>query len=111
MEHIFKHPSTFGVWAFGVGPTGVGYALHGALKFGFYEYTKKKITEIAGEEAAFKSKTALYVTSAVIAESVASTILCPWEALRIRSVSQPEIYKYNMAKNFATLTRSEGVIG
>jgi solute carrier family 25 phosphate transporter 3 len=107
---IVKHEG-YGALTLGLGPTAVGYALQGAFKFGVYEIAKKKVSEIAGESFYNKYKTAVYITSAVLAESIASTVLCPWEALRIRVVSHPEQFKQNTIQNFSKLALHEGISG
>jgi solute carrier family 25 phosphate transporter 3 len=58
----------------GFAPTAVGYLVQGGAKFAGYEFWKKKFVEMAGsKEAAIQHRTAIYLTSASIAEWVASS--------------------------------------
>merc|ERR1719198_2396887 len=43
-----------------------------------------------GEQAAWKNKTSIYLAASAIAEFIADIFLCPYEACRIRLVSQPD---------------------
>ena len=69
----------------GLGPTVVGYALEGAMKFGLYESLKPTFAELlpANEMAA------AYLGASVVAGAVASLLLCPMEHTRIRLVTDP----------------------
>mgnify|MGYP001023195778 CR=1 FL=1 len=78
-----------GILLKGLGPTVVGYAAQGALKFGFYEYFKKGIANIVGEENAAKHRLAVWLSAGAVAEFIGDVALCPMEATRIRVVAQP----------------------
>lgn len=93
----------------GVGPTFAGYFLQGALKFGGYEFWKKTIINQIGMENATNNRTAVYLTSAAIAEFFADVALCPLEATRIRMVSQPG-FASGLLPGFLRLAREDGVI-
>jgi len=93
----------------GFGPTFSGYFLQGALKFGGYEFWKKTLINSVGYENAVNNRTAIYLTSAAIAEFFADVGLCPLEATRIRLVSQPT-FATGLVSGFARLLREEGVI-
>jgi len=93
----------------GFGPTAVGYLIQGGAKFAGYEFWKKKLVEVAGtQEAAIEHRTAIYLTSASIAEFFADILLTPLEATRIRLVSNPT-YATGLASGFAKILSTEGV--
>jgi solute carrier family 25 (mitochondrial phosphate transporter), member 3 len=68
----------------GWSPTFFGYSVQGAGKYGFYEYFKHLYSELAGEEAAAKYKTTLYLSASASAEFIADIGLCPFEAVKVR---------------------------
>lgn len=63
-----------------------------------------------GEEKAWENKTSIYLASAAGAEFIADIFLCPLEAVRIRSVSDPEFCD-GLADGFLKMARTEGVTG
>merc|ERR1719230_2106860 len=74
----------------GLGPTAQGYFIQGWFKFGGVEFFKINITKAIGDQAAWDSKTSIYLASSAMAEFIADIFLCPYEACRIRLVSQPD---------------------
>ena len=72
-----------GVLAVGLSSTVAGYAVHGSLKFGFYEFFKTQLTDETQAPL-------VLLMSALAAEFIASVFLTPFEAARIRLVSDPE---------------------
>merc|ERR1712182_192457 len=74
----------------GLGPTCQGYFVQGWFKFGGVEVFKTKITKAIGEEAAWNNRNAITLVSYACAEFIADIFLCPYEACRIRLVSQPD---------------------
>lgn len=74
----------------GLMPTAQGYFIQGWFKFGGVEFFKINITKAIGEEAAWNNKTPIYLASAAVAEFIADVFLCPYEACRIRLVSNPD---------------------
>jgi solute carrier family 25 phosphate transporter 3 len=72
----------------GLGPTTVGYMLEGAMKFGVYEGLKPTVTRMLSSHARWNNPWTAFVLCGFVAGLVASTILCPMEALRIRIVSK-----------------------
>lgn len=73
----------------GFGPTAVGYLIQGGAKFCGYEYFKKLSIDTLGSEAlAREYRQLIYLGSASAAEVIATTLLTPLEAARIRLVSQ-----------------------
>jgi len=71
-------------------PTFQGYFVQGWFKFGGVEIAKTKIAQsMASEKAAYQNRDAITLGSAAMAEFVADVFLCPYEAVRIRGVSDP----------------------
>merc|ERR1711934_990886 len=73
----------------GLGPTAQGYFVQGWFKFGGVEFFKINITRSVGEQKAYDNRTSIYLASAAMAEFIADIFLCPYEACRIRLVSDP----------------------
>ncbi|KAI0436264.1 mitochondrial phosphate carrier protein [Xylaria telfairii] len=99
-----------GALATGLGPTVAGYFLQGALKFGGYEFFKTRAIDTLGYETACKNRYAIYLGSSAIAEIAGDIILCPFEAVRIRLVSQPGFGR-GLSDGFARIVRQEGIRG
>jgi len=74
----------------GLGPTAQGYFIQGWFKFGGVEFFKINLTSYMGEQSAWDNRTGIYLLSAACAEFIADIFLCPYEACRIRLVSQPD---------------------
>jgi len=74
----------------GLGPTAQGYFIQGWFKFGGVEFFKINITGKIGEQAAWDNRNSIYLASSAMAEFIADIFLCPYEACRIRLVSQPD---------------------
>jgi solute carrier family 25 phosphate transporter 3 len=96
--------------ATGLGATAAGYFIQGWFKFGGVEFFKINCVEAMGEEKAWNNKTAIYLASAAAAETIADIFLCPLEAVRIRSVSDPEFCD-GLADGFVKMFKAEGVGG
>merc|ERR1711998_520546 len=92
----------------GLGATAIGYAIQGWFKFGGVELLKVNAAKALGEKKAYENKTAIYLGAAAGAEFVADCFLCPLEAARIRSVSDPA-YGSNLASVAARLLKEEGL--
>ncbi|KAI0861651.1 mitochondrial phosphate carrier protein [Xylaria cubensis] len=99
-----------GALATGLGPTVAGYFLQGALKFGGYEFLKTRAIDTFGYEAACNNRYAIYLGASAIAEIVGDIVLCPFEAVRIRLVSQPGFGR-GIWDGFARIVREEGIRG
>ncbi|KAI1738080.1 mitochondrial phosphate carrier protein [Xylaria scruposa] len=99
-----------GALATGLGPTVAGYFLQGALKFGGYEFLKTRAIDTFGYETACNNRYAIYLGSSAIAEIAGDIVLCPFEAVRIRLVSQPGFGR-GMGDGFARIVREEGIRG
>merc|ERR1719343_925318 len=63
-----------------------------------------------GEEKAWENKTTIYLGAAAAAEFIADLFLCPLEAVRIRSVSDPE-FADGLADGFSKMAKTEGIGG
>ena len=94
----------------GLGATAAGYFVQGWFKFGGVEFFKVNAAKALGEEKAWENKTQIYLGAAACAEFIADIFLCPLEAVRIRSVSDPEFCD-GLADGFVKMMRAEGVGG
>jgi solute carrier family 25 (mitochondrial phosphate transporter), member 3 len=94
----------------GLGATAAGYFVQGWFKFGGVELLKINIAQAMGEKKAWENRTLIYLGAAAVAEVVADLFLCPLEAVRIRSVSDPK-FPQSLPKGFATMLKQEGFLG
>merc|ERR1712086_488986 len=94
----------------GFGPTAQGYFVQGWFKFGGVEFFKINFTKSLGEQKAWDNKTPIYLLSAACAEFIADVFLCPYEACRIRLVSDPK-FASSMADCGKRMVAEGGVIG
>ena len=94
----------------GFGPTAVGYFVQGGMKFAGYEFFKGKLINATGSyDNAVEHRTAIYLTSAAIAEFFADIALCPLEATRIRLVSERG-FASGLTTGFLRILREDGVL-
>jgi len=93
----------------GLGATAIGYFIQGWFKFGGVEVFKIKAASAMGEKKAWENRTAIYLGAAAGAEFIADIFLCPLEACRIRSVSDPS-YASSLPGVAARLVKEEGVV-
>ena len=94
----------------GLGATAAGYFVQGWFKFGGVEFFKIQAATSLGVEKAWENKTAIYLGAAAGAEFIADVFLCPLEAVRIRSVSDPEFCD-GLADGFVKIAKTEGIGG
>lgn len=94
----------------GLGATAAGYFVQGWFKFGGVEYFKINLANYFGERGAWDNRTSIYLASAAAAEFIADVFLCPLEAVRIRSVSDPN-FCTGLPDGFAKILKNEGVLG
>jgi len=73
----------------GAMPTAQGYFVQGWFKFGGVEMAKVMISKQMSEETAWRNRNVITLGASAIAEFVADLFLCPFEAVRIRGVSDP----------------------
>lgn len=69
----------------GFGSTLIGFSVNGAVKYGLYEVFKPVAVELLPELPQLLA----FMLAAALGEVVASTLLCPMEAARIRLVTEP----------------------
>lgn len=93
----------------GLAATCFGYFVQGWFKFGGVEFFKIKAAKAVGEKKAWENRTAIYLGAAAGAECIADVFLCPLEACRIRSVSDPG-YASSLPGVAARLIKEEGMI-
>jgi len=94
----------------GLGATAAGYFVQGWFKFGGVEFFKVNIAQRIGERRAWENRTGIYLVSAACAEFIADLFLCPLEAVRIRSVSDPTFPK-GLAPGMSRMLSTDGVLG
>jgi solute carrier family 25 (mitochondrial phosphate transporter), member 3 len=88
----------------------VGYSCQGACKFGFYEFFKKRYSDIAGPDNAEKLRTLIYLAASASAEVIADFALCPMEAVKVRVQTQPGFARC-LTDGLPKLVQSEGAFG
>eukprot|EP00401_Gymnodinium_catenatum_P066672 CAMPEP_0117608240 /NCGR_PEP_ID=MMETSP0784-20121206/80707_1 /TAXON_ID=39447 /ORGANISM="" /LENGTH=354 /DNA_ID=CAMNT_0005411509 /DNA_START=282 /DNA_END=1347 /DNA_ORIENTATION=+ len=74
------------LWS-GAGATFIGYFLHGAFKYGFYEILKHMLKV---GHASLVVRVQLLCVCAFFAEFAATFVLCPAEAARVKVVTDPQ---------------------
>ena len=94
----------------GLGPTAQGYFIQGWFKFGGVEFFKTNITRSVGEQKAWDNRQSIYLVSAAMAEFIADIFLCPYEACRIRLVSDPA-YADSMVGCATKMMAEQGFMG
>lgn len=97
------------VLATGLGATAAGYFVQGWFKFGGVEFFKIKMATAMGPQRAWDNKTYIYLAAAAGAEFIADLFLCPLEAVRIRSVSDPTFPK-GVGSGLAQMVKTDGLI-
>lgn len=94
----------------GLGATAAGYFVQGWFKFGGVEFFKVKFAHALGEQKAWDNRVSIYLAASGLAEFIADLFLCPLEAVRIRSVSDPTFPK-GVASGIARMVATDGVFG
>ena len=87
-----------------------GYFVQGWIKFSGVDFFKIQALNAVGEEKAWNNKTAIYLGASAAAETIADIFLCPLEAVRIRSVSDPNFCD-GLADGFAKMLKADGIGG
>ncbi|KAJ2721730.1 Cu/Pi carrier [Coemansia sp. Benny D115] len=95
----------------GGAPTLIGYSLQGMGKYGFYEYFKYLYANMAGEETAAKYKTLLYLSASASAEFIADIMLCPMEALKVKTQTSTTKFATSFAGGISKIYAAEGING
>lgn len=93
----------------GLGPTAQGYFIQGWFKFGGVEFFKINLTKRLGEKTAWENRNSIYLLSSAMAEFIADIFLCPYEACRIRLVSNPS-YASSMFACATKMASEEGFV-
>jgi len=93
----------------GVMPTFQGYFVQGWFKFGGVEICKTRFAMGMSEQDAWKNRDFITLGGSAVAEFVADVFLCPYEACRIRSVSDPS-YANGMLATGQKLVAENGVV-
>lgn len=99
-----------GALATGLGPTAGGYFFQGWWKFGGFEFLKVNLAKSYGDQAAWDKRFMLNSLAAGGAEFVADIFLCPFEATRIKQVSDPEMAKLSMPGAARAIVSKQGLI-
>ena len=94
----------------GWAPTAIGYSLQGLGKFGFYELFKILYSNAIGEELSYRYRTSLYLAASASAEFFADIALCPLEACKVRTQTQPGCSPL-LREVAPQIYRSEGLSG
>jgi solute carrier family 25 (mitochondrial phosphate transporter), member 3 len=92
----------------GLGATATGYFMQGALKFGIYDYLKYQIAQHKSIQISEHSIRTLLICSGV-AETVASTALCPWEAVKIQLMTCPQTMRPSSLNCLMQLLQTGGI--
>eukprot|EP00041_Stephanoeca_diplocostata_P004949 m.53786 g.53786 ORF g.53786 m.53786 type:complete len:311 (+) comp15462_c0_seq1:76-1008(+) len=99
-----------GALSTGLGATAAGYFVQGFFKFGGVEFFKINIAQRLGEQKAWDNRNSIYLVSAACAEFIADLFLCPLEAVRIRSVSDPTFPK-GLGAGASKMLATDGFLG
>ena len=83
----------------------------GAFKYGGYEFFKKFYSDLAGEEAAYRYKTSLYLAASASAEFIADVALCPFEAVKVRMQTTIPPFATGTVNGLSVITGKEGTAG
>jgi len=99
-----------GALATGLGPTAGGYAFQGWWKFGGFEFFKVNLAKSYGDKEAWDKRFMLNSMAAGGAEFIADIFLCPFEAARIRQVSDPAMAKLSMPGAAKAIVAKDGLV-
>jgi len=92
----------------GLGPTLIGYSVQGALKFGFYEIFKTTLMGLLAPQES--GRLVVFMLAGGLADTIASFVLTPFEACRIRLVADPS-FANGLLPCLQKITSSEGLEG
>jgi solute carrier family 25 phosphate transporter 3 len=97
----------------GWAPTLAGYSAQGFGKFGFYEIFKDVYRGAMGTpDRVRRYQTLGFAVSSACAEVIADTLLCPWEALKVRmQTAEPGTFTRNAVTGFNQIKNAEGMNG
>jgi len=89
-------------------PTGLGHFAGGAVLYAVSEALRRYLTDMAGVSNALSLEVAIILASAAVASAAAGIVFCPFEAIRIRTVAQPD-YAPNSVKVLERVLKEEGI--
>jgi len=89
-------------------PTLLGYSLQGSCKYGFYEFFKKKYSDLAGPENAIKYKDAIYLVGSASAEVIADVALVPMETVKVRIQTTIPPFARGISDGYSKIVAAEG---
>nr|QKK35449.1 mitochondrial Pic2 [Starmerella bombicola] len=95
----------------GFGATLIGYAFQGAGKYGLYEVFKYKYAQLVGEDLAAKYKTGLFLAASASAEFFADILLCPWEAVKVKTQTTIPPFSNSVFTAFPKALAADGLGG
>lgn len=84
----------------------LGYGIQGGLKFGLYEYFKRRYSDLLVDH----NSNAIFFLSSASSQVFADLALCPFEAVKVRVQTQPYFAK-GLVDGFPKLYASEGLSG
>jgi solute carrier family 25 phosphate transporter 3 len=96
-----------GAFFTGWAPTFLGFFVWGGLSYALTEFLRRSFQELAGLDAA-SLEVPIILAASGIASFFGSFIICPFEAIRIRSVAQPDFGK-NIVQVFNRIVKEEGL--
>jgi len=96
-------PTFFTGWL----PTFLSNFAGGGVLYALVEYLRRGLSEAAGVDAV-RLEVPIILCSAAVAAAVAAVLNCPFEAIRIRTVAQPD-YAPNSVEVFKKIVTEEGV--
>merc|ERR1712216_905273 len=99
-----------GALATGLGPTAGGDFVQGWFKFGGYEFFKVSLAKSFGDQSAWDNRFMVGSLASGMAEFIADIFLCPFEATRIRQVSDKQMAALSMPGAAAAMAAKDGVI-
>ena len=88
-------------------PTVLGNFVGGAALYALTEFIRRSLTEAAGVDAV-ALEAPIILVAAGFASAIGAVIICPFEAVRIRSVAQPD-YAVNAGDVLTKMLKEEGV--
>ena len=96
----------------GMGSTLLGYAVHGFFKYGLYESFKPLVKAYLESSVMSSNELNLitFILSGAFAEVFAAGMLTPFEAARIRSVSNPVLANSGVITTLTKMYNNEGLL-
>ena len=89
-------------------PTFVGYFIWGGVSYALTEFIRRSLTELMGVDAA-NYEVPIILSASAFGAIVGSFILCPFESVRIRSISQKD-YAPDIVQVARKMINEEGLL-